>query len=80
MCPVSFAFCQGLHCEEEPKAHEHEELSCRLHQRLGHIAIGHIEGKRNAADTFTKEMKDTDHFEGMAQTITSSRVCSGDTL
>ena len=46
----------------------------RHYQRMNAIVVLHIEGKRNIADLFTKEMKDTPHFEAMANTITSPRL------
>jgi hypothetical protein len=39
------------------------ELGVRLAQLNGDIDVCHIEGKRNSADTFTKEIKDASHFQ-----------------
>jgi hypothetical protein len=50
------------------------ELGVRLSQKKGDVNIQHIDGKRNIADIFTKEMKDTAHFQKMAFTITSPRL------
>ncbi len=48
----------------------------RTAQHNKEIAVEHIEGKRNIAGIFTKEMKDTAHFQSLAFTITSPRRIS----
>jgi hypothetical protein len=52
------------------------ELSVRQAQLNKDVSVEHIEGKRNIADIFTKEMKDTVHFQSLALTITSPRRIS----
>jgi hypothetical protein len=47
------------------------ELSVQLYQRLGYVSVQHIEGKKNVADIFTKEIKDPAHFRSMAFTLTT---------
>jgi hypothetical protein len=49
------------------------ELGVRQSQQLGDVHIRHIDGKRNTADLFTKEIKDASHFQKMAFTITTLR-------
>jgi hypothetical protein len=44
------------------------ELSVHLYQRLGYVDVQHIEGKKNVADIFTKEIKDDNHSRSMAFT------------
>jgi hypothetical protein len=50
------------------------ELGVRLFQQQGDIDVRHIEGKKNIADLFTKEIKDSQHFRNMAFTITTPRL------
>jgi hypothetical protein len=50
------------------------ELGVRLAQTKGNVDVRHIEGKRNIADIFTKEIKDSSHFQEMAFTITTPRL------
>jgi hypothetical protein len=50
------------------------ELGVRLAQQSGHVDIQHIDGKKNIADLFTKEIKDSKHFQAMAFTITTPRL------
>jgi hypothetical protein len=50
------------------------ELSVRLYQKLGYVNVQHIEGRKNIADIFTKEIKDAAHFRSMAFTITTPRL------
>jgi hypothetical protein len=50
------------------------ELGVRLAQLNGDIDVRHIEGKRNIADLFTKEIKYASHFQEMAFTITTPRL------
>jgi hypothetical protein len=50
------------------------ELSVRLYQQNGDVDIRHIEGKKNIADLFTKEIKDAQHFHSMAFTITNPHL------
>ncbi len=50
------------------------ELGVRLAQEQGKVDIRHIDGKRNIADIFTKEIKDSQHFQNMAFTITTPRL------
>jgi hypothetical protein len=49
------------------------ELGVRQSQQLGDVDVRHIDGKRNIADLFTKEIKDASHFQKMAFTITTPR-------
>lgn len=49
------------------------ELGVRQSQQVGAVDIRHIDGKRNIADIFTKEIKDVPHFQKMAFTITTPR-------
>jgi hypothetical protein len=49
------------------------ELGVRQSQQSGNVDVRHIEGKSNIADLFTKEIKDTLHFQKMATTITTPR-------
>ena len=62
------------------------ELLVRLHQKLNHIDVQHIPGKRNISDILTKEEKDPLHFRSMAFTITTPRLLenwdshNGDTI
>ena len=51
-----------------------QELSVRLHQRLNHIDVQHIAGKRNISDILTKEEKDPLHFCSIPFTITTFRL------
>jgi hypothetical protein len=50
------------------------ELSVRLYQRLGYVDVQNIEGKRNVADIFTKEIKEPANFRKMAFTLTTPRL------
>jgi hypothetical protein len=50
------------------------ELAVRLYQKLGYISVMHIEGKKNVADIFTKEIKEAAHFRRMAFTLTTPRL------
>jgi hypothetical protein len=50
------------------------ELGVRLYQNLGAVTIQHIEGKKNVADIFTKEIKEPSHFRFMAFTLTTPRL------
>jgi hypothetical protein len=52
------------------------ELGVRLSIQNGDVDVRHIEGKKNIADLFTKEMKDAQHFRNMAFTITTPRLVS----
>jgi hypothetical protein len=52
------------------------ELGVRLSIQNGDVDVHHIEGKKNIADLFTKEMKDSQHFRNMAFTITTPRLVS----
>jgi hypothetical protein len=47
------------------------ELGAQLAQKDSNIDIHHIKGKWNIANLFTKEIKDSSHFQNMAFTITS---------
>jgi hypothetical protein len=49
-------------------------LRVHLAQQSGHVNIKHIDGKKNIADLFTKEIKDSKHFQAMAFTITTLRL------
>jgi hypothetical protein len=50
------------------------ELGVRLAQQQGDVDIQHIDGKKNIADLFTKEIKDSHHFQEMAFTITTPQL------
>jgi hypothetical protein len=50
------------------------KLGVRQNQKDGKVDICHIKGKHNIADLFTKEIKDSTHFQRMAFTITSPRL------
>lgn len=50
------------------------ELGVRLAQQQGDVNIQHIDGKKNIADLFTKEIKDSHHFQEMAFTITMPQL------
>jgi hypothetical protein len=47
------------------------EVSICQSQHLGDVGIKHINGKRNIADLFTKEIKDSAHFKKIAFTSTT---------
>ena len=49
-------------------------LLVRLHQRVGNISVIHVDGKKNIADLFTKEMKDVQHYLEMRDVVTSPRI------
>jgi hypothetical protein len=38
------------------------ELSVRLYQKLGYVDVQHIEGRKNTANIFTKQIKDAAHL------------------
>jgi hypothetical protein len=50
------------------------ELAVRLYQKLGYVSVHHIEGKKNVANIFTKEIKEPAHFRSIAFTITTPRL------
>jgi hypothetical protein len=47
------------------------KLGVRQSQQSGAVDVCHIDGKRNIANLFTKEIKDASHFQKMAFTITT---------
>jgi hypothetical protein len=49
------------------------ELGVRQSQQQGAVDVRHIDGKRNIANLFTKEIKDAPHFQKMTFTITTPR-------
>ena len=49
-------------------------MAVRLHQRLGDTEIHHVEGKKNVADPFAKEMKDAQHCMALASAVASPRL------
>jgi hypothetical protein len=53
------------------------ELGVCLAQTKGDIDVQHIKGKCNIANLFTKEIKDSSHFQQMAFTITTPRFVAG---
>jgi hypothetical protein len=55
------------------------ELGVRQSQQKGDVEINHIDGKRNIADLFRKEIKDSAHFQNMAFTITTPRLVANAT-
>jgi hypothetical protein len=54
------------------------ELGVRLSQKLGDVDVRHIEGKKNPADLFTKEMKGTAYYRLLVSLVTSPHSLSKD--
>jgi hypothetical protein len=53
------------------------ELGVRQSQQLGDVNVQHIDGKRNIADLFTKEIKDAPHFQKNGFHNHNSSSCRG---
>ena len=67
------AWTKGCAASKNLRHINNRNMKVRLEQQLGHVEIFHIDGKKNVADTLTKEMKDSQHHINMANAITSTR-------
>jgi hypothetical protein len=65
---------KGVYVSKKLRHINMRELSVRLYQKLGYVNVQHMEGRKNIADIFTKEIKDAKHFRSMAFTITPPRL------